>query len=77
MFHPAFPRPHADHWLRTIFSAQAVAKGGIVRRSASWVEHEIGRDRLEAEVRRRGYHLVECGPQLIVICHDAGLRIIC
>jgi hypothetical protein len=70
-------RPDADHWLRAIFSAQTVARGSVVRRSIRWVEHEVGRDRLLAEVKRRGFHLVECGDQYLIICHNAGLRILC
>lgn len=66
-----------DDWIRVLFSAQAVAKGGVVRRSAYWVDREIGRDRFIAEVKARGFHLVECGGQLIVICNQTGLRVIC
>lgn len=66
-----------DHWLDLIFSAQAVAKGGVVRRCIHWVDREVGRDRLEQEVRRRGFHLVQSGDQLLIICNQQGLRIIC
>jgi hypothetical protein len=69
------PRPAP--WMDLVFSAKAVARGGIVRRSAAWVEREVGRDRFVAEVKRRGYHLVETGGQLIVICNSGGLRVIC
>lgn len=71
------PRPDADHCLSAIFSAQAVARGSVVRRSIRRVEHEVGRDRLLVEVKRRGFHLAECGDQSVIICHDAGLRILC
>ena len=30
-----------------------------------------------AEVRARGFHLIECGSQLVVICHPGGLRVVC
>ncbi|PTW41655.1 MULTISPECIES: N-(5'-phosphoribosyl)anthranilate isomerase [Rhodovulum] len=66
-----------DSWIASVFSAQAVAKGGVVRRWRRWVEREIGMDRFVAEVRRRGFHMVECGGQLIVICNPHGLRVIC
>ncbi|ARC88408.1 N-(5'-phosphoribosyl)anthranilate isomerase [Rhodovulum sp. MB263] len=66
-----------DSWIALVFSAQAVAKGGVVRRSRHWVEREIGMERFVAEVRRRGFHMVECGGQLIVICNPHGLRVIC
>lgn len=73
----SFRTGRADLWIETIFAAQAVARGGVVRRAVRWVESEIGRDRFVAEVRRRGFHLIECGPQFIVICHQSGLRVIC
>lgn len=66
-----------DSWIAVIFSAQAVAKGGVVRRSAGWVAREIGRERFELEVRRRGFHLIECGGQFIVLCNDGPVRLIC
>ena len=70
-------RSHSDLWIETLFSAKAVGRGGILRRNTTWVEREIGRDRFIAEVRRRGFHLLECGPQFIVICHKQGIRVIC
>lgn len=70
-------RTNPDGWIETVFAAQAVAKGGVVRRARAWVAREIGLDRFEAEVRKRGFHMVECGGQLIVICNQNGLRVIC
>lgn len=67
----------SDLWIATIFSAQAVAKGGIVRRNVGWVEREVGRDRFVGEVKARGFHLLECGGQFIIICHKSGMRLIC
>ena len=64
-------------WLDQVFRAQAVVKGGIVRRAVADVERELGRDIFVAEVRRRGFHLVECGGQFIVICSADPMRVIC
>ncbi len=64
----------AERWLRHVFSAKAVDKGGVVRRSVRWVDHEIGRDRFTGEVRRRGFHLYEAGGQFIVICNTGPIR---
>jgi hypothetical protein len=66
-----------DPWIASVFSAQAVRKGGVVRRSRAWVAREIGLERFVDEVRRRGFHLIECGGQLIVICNSNGIRVIC
>lgn len=64
-------------WLEEMFSAKAVSKGGIIRRAVRDVEREIGRAALLADVRRRGFHLIECGGQFIVICNPGQLQVIC
>jgi hypothetical protein len=63
-----------DHWIEQVFAAKAVAKGGIVRRAVPWVEREIGRERFICEVEGRGFHLLECAGQFIVICLDAPVK---
>lgn len=70
-------RRDPQSWLSQVFSAQAVARGGIVRRNVHWVEREIGRAEFMAAVRTRGYHLIENGGQFIVICNQSGLRVLC
>jgi hypothetical protein len=70
-------RSNADFWVATVFSAKAVARGAVVRRSVRWVAHEIGIERFVDEVQRRGYHMVETGGQFIVICNRDPLRVIC
>ena len=72
---PQHPVP--DLWIAEIFAAKSVRKGGVVRRSVAWVEREIGRERMLAEVKRRGFHMIECGGQFVVICNGGGLRILC
>lgn len=64
------------NWLDQIFAAKAVQSGGVIRRRSDWITREIGRDRFEAEVRRRGFHLIETGPHLIVICHSGEIRLL-
>ncbi|MFV2001782.1 MAG: N-(5'-phosphoribosyl)anthranilate isomerase [Paracoccaceae bacterium] len=66
-----------DGWIEQLFAAKAARTGGVVRRSAHWVEREIGRERLKQEVHKRGFHMIECGRQIIVICNSGGLRVIC
>jgi len=63
-------------WLDQVFSAQAVQKGGVIRRATQWIDREIGRDRFVAEVRARGFHLLETGGQMVVICHRGPIRVI-
>ena len=59
-----------DYWLGKVFSAKSATDGGVVRRSRHWVETEIGIERFEKAVRARGFHLLEAGQQLVVICHS-------
>ncbi|MFP4044002.1 MAG: hypothetical protein ACLFTP_05470 [Rhodosalinus sp.] len=49
----------------------------MLRRSVRDVEREIGREALVAEVRARGFHLIECGGQFIIICNSGHIRVIC
>lgn len=74
MFRPPIQNPS---WCNTVFGAKSATRGGIVRRAVRDVEHEIGRDAFFAEVRRRGFHLLECGDQFIVICNDGQLKVHC
>ena len=64
-------------WPAAVFGAKSVCQGGLVRRAVRDVEREVGRDLFEAEVARRGFHLVQSGDQFPIICNSAPLRIIC
>ena len=64
-------------WLDQIFRAKAAQQGGVVRRKIRDVEREIGRDALELAVRRRGFHLIECDKDFVILCTGAPLRVIC
>ncbi len=66
----------ADSWIQQIFSAKAVERGAVVRRSVAIVEREIGRERLLKEVERRGYHVIECGGQFVIICNSGQIRLL-
>jgi hypothetical protein len=64
-------------WLAQIFAAKSAHRGGIVRRSVSDVERKVGRARFVNEVRKRGFHLLECDDQFLIICSDCRLKVIC
>jgi hypothetical protein len=72
-----FESPAPLAWIDLVFEAKAVGKGGIVRRAVRDVERETGRAAFEAEVRRRRFHLIECGGQFIVICNPGRMQVIC
>jgi len=67
----------AEGWIAEVFSAKSVARGGVIRRDLRWIDREIGRVRFIAELRTRGFHLVETGGQRIVICNTGFLRVVC
>ncbi|MGB0799810.1 MAG: N-(5'-phosphoribosyl)anthranilate isomerase [Planktomarina sp.] len=69
-------RRNPDGWIQQIFSAKAVERGAVVRRSVAIVEREVGRDRLIEEVDQRGYHLIECGGQFVIICNGGRIRLL-
>lgn len=72
--HPAPPINQA--WIDQVFFAKAVNRAGVVRRAVGDVEREVGRDIFIAEVRRRCFHLIECGGQFVVICNSGPLQLI-
>ena len=66
-----------EGWIAEVFGAKSVARGGVIRRDLRWIDREVGRGRFIAEVRARGFHLIETGGQWIVICNTGFLRMIC
>ncbi len=70
-------RNDPEGWIEQIFNARAARTGGVVRRSVSWIEREIGRARFENAVLERGFHMIECGGQLVVICNGGSVKVIC
>jgi hypothetical protein len=77
--HMSFARALTSNelWMAQIFSAKAVAEGGVVRRKIVDVERKVGRRALELEVRRRGFHMFECGGQFVIVCSRAAFKVIC
>lgn len=70
------PYPEPDIWLRTIFSAKAVGRGGVIHRAVTDVDRNAGRDRFLQEVRKRGFTLVENGGYFVVFCNRDPVRLI-
>jgi predicted O-methyltransferase YrrM len=62
-------------WIDQVFLAGQVAKGNIVRRKKTSVQRYSSIASLEAEVKRRGFHLVETGDQVIVICNNGSVKL--
>ncbi len=64
-------------WADSMFAAKAAVNGGVIRRAIRDVDRDIGRAAFELEVRRRGFHLIECDNQYIVICNAGRINVIC
>ena len=65
-----------ERWIVQLFSARAVAEGGIVRRSLADVERLVGRERFLSEIRRRGFRAVENAGQIVIFCNREDVRIL-
>ena len=66
----------SDHWIDQFFSAQAVGRGGVVRRKAADIDRLVGRERFLHEVSLRGFRAVENNGQILVFCNQAPVRIL-
>lgn len=64
-------------WMQRLFDAKAARQGGVVRRSTRDVDLIIGRAAFEAEIRRRGYHAIQNGDQIVVFCNNEPIRVLC
>jgi hypothetical protein len=64
-------------WIERIFDAKAASENGVVRRSVATVEQFASPEKLEAEVRRRGFHMVLAGEQYVIICNSGRYETIC
>lgn len=71
--HPPLP---PDLWLHRIFHAKSARDDGIVRRSLADIDRVIGRDRLERELLRRGYHAVENAGQIVIFCNNEPIKLL-
>lgn len=63
-------------WVSQIFKAKAVTAGGIIRRKLASVLKYGAMELLLQEVRKRGFHLIQTGDQLIIVCNAGNIQII-
>jgi len=67
-----------NQWLMRVFDAGQANEGGVVRRARANIEHYGGgMGPLIDYARRRGWHVIETGDQVVVLCHEGDLRIHC
>lgn len=66
-----------SRWVDQVFSAAQSRNGGVVRRSLNDVEHFNAYDEIVRRARNKGWHVIETGDQLVVLCHPGDLTIVC
>lgn len=64
-------------WLAQWFSAQEADRGGIIRRRRDYVEQYASMSSVVREAKKRGWHVVEVGDQIVVLCNEGDLRVLC
>lgn len=64
----------ADQWIRHLFSSQAAQEGGVIRRKLRDIERFVGREIFLAEMRRRGFAVVENAGQFVIFCNSEPIR---
>lgn len=63
-----------EAWLHNVFATKQVQQGGVIRRKTRDVERYCGMEVFRAEVRRRGYQVVENGGQFIIFCNRDPIK---
>ena len=63
-----------ERYVAAIFKAQS-AHGGVVRRARDGVDKYGSLDLVIAEARKRGFHVIETGGQIVILCHQGALII--
>jgi hypothetical protein len=66
--------PSPDKFLLDLFSSQIAREGGVIRRKVRDVGRFMGREAFLAEMRRRGYPVVENAGQFVVFCNNEPIR---
>lgn len=64
-------------WMNQIFRAGQANVGGVVRRNVQDVEKYVGLSVLLDECKRRGFHVVQTGDQLVILCNEGNMDIHC
>jgi len=64
-------------FIQQIFRSRKARNGGLVRRNIGWVNFHASMALLEAEVRRRGFHMFVVGDQALILCNSGGLAVVC
>ena len=67
-----------NSWLRQWFDGPWQSRaGGVTRRARRDVDRMASIVEVITEARARGWHVIETGDQVVVLCHDGDVRVHC
>lgn len=64
-------------WVEQWFGSDAAKDGGVIRRQRRHVEKHASLDMVEKECRKRSWHLLLVGDQVVVICGRGSIELLC
>ncbi|MGR9273185.1 hypothetical protein ACU8KI_01005 [Rhizobium leguminosarum] len=64
-------------WIEQIFQAEAARNGNLIRRKIASVHQFASEALLEAEVKRRGFHMIVSGDQYVILCNPGQFQVVC
>ena len=67
----------AGAWIEQIFRAASANNGNVVRRSKDSIRRYASMAVLLREVRARGFHMVDTGNQVVILCNTGAMRVHC
>ncbi len=62
-------------WVDQMFAAGQAAVGGVVRRSVTDVATYGAFDEIVDRAKANGWHVIETGGQIVVLCHGGALQV--
>ena len=63
-----------QQFLAELFSSRAAATGAVIRRNVRDIDRFVGREAFLAEMRRRGFGVVENAGQMVIFCNREPIR---
>ena len=66
----------SDVWFRHLFSSKSALDGGVVHRKVRDMERMVGREKFQAEIKRRGFSAVENAGHVIVFCNAEPVTVL-
>lgn len=68
------PPVSPEQFLAELFSSRAAATGAVIRRNVRDIDRFVGREAFLAEMRRRGFSVVENAGQMVIFCNREPIR---